>query len=61
MREFEAEKTCALFMRCGLCVELSRLRNCAHAPVPAGAGLAHVGEDFIDDVRLGAGVLKRVR
>ena len=24
MCEFEAEKTCAVFMRCGLCVELSR-------------------------------------
>jgi hypothetical protein len=34
IREFEAEKCCAVSMRCGLCVELSRLRNCANAPVP---------------------------
>ena len=34
IREFEAEKCCAASMRCGLCFELSRLRNCAHAPVP---------------------------
>ena len=34
IREFEAEKCCVESMRCGSCVELSRLRNCAHAPVP---------------------------
>ena len=36
MCEIEAEKTCAVSMRCGLSVELSALMKCAHAPVPMG-------------------------
>ncbi len=38
MCEIEAEKTCAVSMHCGLCVELNPLRKCAHAPVPVGRG-----------------------
>ena len=42
MREFEAEQSCAVSMRCGLCVELSPLRKCAHAPVPVSSSSREV-------------------